>query len=175
MTPKIRGESNDQAHPCHAYRCFRHVHHGRWPDGPLSTPPIRPPISPSVQSDTGSRIPDLHRRRLRLVHAPGASADNADPVRPPALPDRYRRRQLSPCEQSAGADQAGPKPLMRGVGQSSIGLEPDKHGDSIGGASSAAVGMARPHWARGSDSGSTYDNGRLTVGGQRAHVAGTDQ
>ena len=39
--------------------------------------------------------------RLRSVHAPGAPGSSADPVRPPALPDRYRRPTLGPPSRSA--------------------------------------------------------------------------
>ena len=57
------------------------------------TPPIRPPIAPSLRRP-GSPIPARQRGRLRRVHAPGAPAASADPVRPPALPHHYCRPTL---------------------------------------------------------------------------------
>ena len=73
------------------------------------TPPIRPPIAPSLRRP-GSPIPARQRGRLRRVHAPGAPAASADPVRPPALPDRYRRPTLGRgFGADPGAGERGPR------------------------------------------------------------------
>ena len=73
------------------------------------TPPIRPPIAPSLRRP-GSPIPARQRGRLRHVHAPDAPAASADPVRPPALPDRYRRPTLGRGFGAVpGAGERGPR------------------------------------------------------------------